>query len=727
MPPIRPRKPWLATGLAASLLVGLTGLSTVGAAGDELDPVRNLPLPCDNGVLPSDLGSPFPARSAKRLIHLANRCGIVGTDVEFQSRRDANGVLHDYAFVGTIGSGLRIFDVTDPTKPKAAGRSNTVGYQNDVQVRGNIAILTFDGVSGFPVETSECMTKNYPMADGQGVDVYRLNFNPTNAANPTLASPAFTTTTLTCFPNPPGGAHNSTIHPSGNYLAISNPSSDWAVDIIDLRNLPNRFFLNRNRHIYRLIDESREDASGRCPAGASFTCIVMKRPPAPNLGSSRSDVPHNQFNTSGCKSAGQSPRSSACGLWRPHDVFFSRDGKTMYVAALNSTFIVNVGRLLGNGAVSTKTIIPNFACPNAGAAACGTSTATGLANPHNLELSHQADTSPEGKILVISDERGGGVTNTDCNESETGIIGGTHYWALAPIAGAVRTSTATAARPVKLGTYFNPDPGLFGLPDPIQDQFLGRPERACTSHVFRIGGNGTASPGPIDGRFDGVSRLWGRLMSQAWYGAGVWYVNFKRKSSNNDGGVEDPRSTWGNTWGWNIQPGADTWSAKEYKGYIYAGDIARGFDVYGCGRAGQACDPVVTLTKFGPPAAAQGSGVRFELDYHNAGPATSVNATIIDQLPRGLRFVSASHGGTYQAGARRVVWGLGSVPAGDRGTVTLRARVGQAVPVGSGLVNEARFTGELTVSPPTAVTVTWVTPAATPLGALAEQSLAAAR
>jgi hypothetical protein len=28
-------------------------------------------------------------------------------------------------------------------------------------------------------------------------------------------------------------------------------------------------------------------------------------------------------------------------------------------------------------------------------------------------------------------------------------------------------------------------------------------------------------------------------------------------------------------------PGAETWSAKEYKGFIYAGDMVRGFDVYG--------------------------------------------------------------------------------------------------------------------------------------------------
>lgn len=27
-------------------------------------------------------------------------------------------------------------------------------------------------------------------------------------------------------------------------------------------------------------------------------------------------------------------------------------------------------------------------------------------------------------------------------------------------------------------------------------------------------------------------------------------------------------------------PGAETWSGKEYKGHVYAGDMARGFDVF---------------------------------------------------------------------------------------------------------------------------------------------------
>ena len=703
-------------GVAALSLL-FTGLVTAAEADDPLDPVRNLPLPCESLENPAT-GELFPARSKERIIHLANRCGIVGTDVEFQSRRDANGKIRDYAFLGTIGGGLRIFDITNPRKPIPAGRSFTTGYQNDVQVSGNLAVLSYDGVSGFPVTTSSCLGLNYPEADGQGVDVFQLRYNAKNAADPGPLGlgPAFRTEVKTCFANPPGGAHNSTLHPSGDYLAISNPSSDWAVDIFDLRRLPIDDTIDKNRHLYRIIDQSRRDETGRCPQDAKFECIVIKRPPLPNLGSRRSDVPYNQFDTADCeKTAAEAPRSSACGLWRPHDVFFSQDGDTMHVAALNSTFIVNTARLLSDGKVPTKTILPNFACPEAGVAACGESNQEGLGNEHNLELSHQADTTADGDILVISDERGGGVTNTECNFENQGTIGGNHFWALAPVKGVDRTADASVTQPVKLGTYFNPDPGVTTIPDPVQEQFPDRPERGCTSHVFRIGGNGTASPGPVDAGFDGVSRLAPRLMAQAWYGAGVWYVNFSDKSTNTDDPPalkEDPRSTWGNTRGWNIQAGADTWSAKEYKGYIYAGDIARGFDVYGCaGNPKESCDPVVTLTKFGPANAAPGSQVKFRLTYDNAaGPAPSDNAKIQDQLPAELRFVSASDGGAYNSETRTVTWRLGSVDVGESGAVVMTAKVRPDAQVASAIINRATFTGEMTISPPTAVTATWVTP-----------------
>ena len=157
----------------------------------------------------------------------------------------------------------------------------------------------------------------------------------------------------------------------------------------------------------------------------------------------------------------------------------------------------------------------------------------------------------------------------------------------------------------KLGSWLYPNPVL--APDPLAPALaaIGRTERACTIHVFRNGGNGSAGPGAIVAGFDGVSRLPGRQFVTAHYGAGTWWVDFSGPSSSTDGVAEDVRSTWGNTLGWNVMPGAETWSAKEYKGYVYTGDMARGFDVFSL----TSCDGVGCLVRpTNTPGRAKGGG-----------------------------------------------------------------------------------------------------------------------
>jgi hypothetical protein len=200
--------------------------------------------------------------------------------------------------------------------------------------------------------------------------------------------------------------------------------------------------------------------------------------------------------------------SSASGLWRPHDVHFSRNGDLAYVAAINSMWIVDVSRAL-DGVVKTIAFIPNI---HHG----GT-----LDDDHNIEISHQADVSKDAKILVVSDERGGGLSNTGCNGGPNGILGGLHFFALGPIDGQPQTQAASPAMPVRLGDYFIPNP--LSAYDPLQPaiEALPRAERGCTAHVFRLGGNGSTSPGPIQGGYDGVSRIGKRQLTEAWYGAGV--------------------------------------------------------------------------------------------------------------------------------------------------------------------------------------------------------------
>src|SRR5687768_1212822 len=159
------------TLLALVLASGAIIAGASGLEGDPLDPVRNVALPCESVSTPG-----LVPRAAKNIAHVANVCGFVGTDIEFQSRKAADGTVHDYAFVGTMGAGTRIFDITDPAHPVSTGRFTDPGYQNDVQVSGNVLVLGFDslGVSG---ATSACLRQKGVDTAGQtraGVDIVRL-------------------------------------------------------------------------------------------------------------------------------------------------------------------------------------------------------------------------------------------------------------------------------------------------------------------------------------------------------------------------------------------------------------------------------------------------------------------------------------------------------------------------------------------------------------------------
>ena len=490
------------------VLVVAVGGAIAGARavlGDPLDPVRNVALPCEAVSTPG-----LAPRAAKNIAHVANVCGFVGTDIEFQSRRAADGVVHDYAFVGSMGAGTRIFDVTDPAHPVAAGRYTDPGYQNDLQVSGDLLVLGFDslGVSG---ATSACLRQKGTGTQGQsraGVDIVKLVFDRETAT--------FQTQLLDCYLSSlsSAGAHTTTIHPSGDWLTVN--TSFNGLEVVDVRTAPAK--------LVRTIPEPVADDA--------------------------------------------------------HDVSFSRDGNTLYSAGLDSTRILDVTDIF-NRPATLKATIPNAATAEQGA------------DGQVIQLSHQSDTSSDGKVLVITDEAGGGITETRCNEGPSGKIGAAHFWAL------------DSASPRKLGSWLYPNPVL--VPDPLGPALasIGRTERACTIHVFRNGGNGSAGPGEIASGFDGVSRLPSRQFVTGHYGAGTWHVDFSKASSSTDGVVEDPRSTWGNALGWNVMPGAETWSAKEYKGFVYTGDMTRGFDVFSL----TSCEGVsCVLRPTNTPGRARGNG-----------------------------------------------------------------------------------------------------------------------
>ncbi|MGH3071830.1 MAG: post-COAP-1 domain-containing protein [Gaiellaceae bacterium] len=489
--------------LALALAVGAVIAGANAVTSDPLDPARNVALPCEAVSTPG-----LVPRSAKNLAHVANVCGFVGTDIEFQSRTAADGTVHDYAFLGSMGGGTRIFDVTDPAHPVEAGRYTDPGYQNDVAVSGDWLVLGFDslGISG---ATSACLRgKGGTGTAGStraGIDIVRLHFDQATARFRTELHDCYLSTISSA------GAHTTTVHPNGRWATVN--TSFNGLEVVDLA----------TASLVRVIPEPIADDA--------------------------------------------------------HDVSFSRDGNTLYSAGLDSTRILDVTDI-ANRPATVKATVPNAATAEQGA------------DGQVIQLSHQSDTSSDGKVLVITDEAGGGISETRCNQGASGKIGAAHFWSV-------------DGEPRKLGSWLYPNPTL--AVDALAPALatIGRTERACTIHVFRNGGNGSGGPGEVAPGFDGVSRLPGRQFVTGHYGAGTWWVDFSGPSSSTDGIAEDSRSTWGNTLGWNVMPGAETWSAKEYKGFIYTGDMARGFDVFSF----TSCDGVGCLVRpTNTPGRAKGGG-----------------------------------------------------------------------------------------------------------------------
>ena len=99
----------------------------------------------------------------------------------------------------------------------------------------------------------------------------------------------------------------------------------------------------------------------------------------------------------------------------------------------------------------------------------------------------------------------------------------------------------------------------------------------------------------------------------------------------------------------------------------------------------QAADLITT--KSGPANAAVGATVTYLISTRNAGPDPAINAQVIDSLPAGALFVSASDGGGFAGGV--VTWPIvASLPNG----ATITRSVTVIAPAGATMTNVARST-----------------------------------
>jgi uncharacterized repeat protein (TIGR01451 family) len=88
-----------------------------------------------------------------------------------------------------------------------------------------------------------------------------------------------------------------------------------------------------------------------------------------------------------------------------------------------------------------------------------------------------------------------------------------------------------------------------------------------------------------------------------------------------------------------------------------------------------------------------GSTIVYTLQITNQGPSDSSGAVIVDALPSGLSFVSATDGGTYNTASRTVSWVIGGLARGASTSVSLTTQVNESARQGT-ITNTAMVTGD---------------------------------
>lgn len=95
-----------------------------------------------------------------------------------------------------------------------------------------------------------------------------------------------------------------------------------------------------------------------------------------------------------------------------------------------------------------------------------------------------------------------------------------------------------------------------------------------------------------------------------------------------------------------------------------------------------------------PDLVEKGAELTYTLQWSVTGNEPADNVVLVDDLPFGTQFVSASNGGVFDPATRVITWNLGNKVPGDSGTVTLVVRVNQDFPNGIPIVNTAMISDD---------------------------------
>ena len=185
--------------------------ATSGEHSDNMEFVKNLPYELKNGGTSS-----------------------FGTDIEFATLGGRK-----YALAGSYRNGMQIVDITNPRDSQIVGVYDCGVTQGDIQVfrQASKPGRTFVAYASdtFGDGTSTC----YQEAAALGFEVKKSNGSGRNGTFIAEITDPLHPTTVS-FVDITQGAHNQTVHPSGNYLYNSNSdlitSFQPAIEVFDISN-----------------------------------------------------------------------------------------------------------------------------------------------------------------------------------------------------------------------------------------------------------------------------------------------------------------------------------------------------------------------------------------------------------------------------------------------------------------------------------------------------------
>jgi uncharacterized repeat protein (TIGR01451 family) len=77
-----------------------------------------------------------------------------------------------------------------------------------------------------------------------------------------------------------------------------------------------------------------------------------------------------------------------------------------------------------------------------------------------------------------------------------------------------------------------------------------------------------------------------------------------------------------------------------------------------------------------------GTNLIYTLQITNNGPSDSTGAVVLDALPSGVSFISATDGGTYDSGSHTVSWAIGTLAKDANASVSITVKVNESTPPG---------------------------------------------